>query len=303
MYSNQDTVSLGISTNEHQNQEAPNDSQNDRSVSVNNDQGLDGAQKSNAFLNDEERCVNCVNCKKKCKIPTYYSKPRSKYRCPKCVEEEQAGLSDLRYQHPDVNPNDPWGSEEYKNKFESAIMNKDITNPLRASIYEHRDKQNRVINRFLAWGALEVFPEIIQDKWSEDVRNSNPNGYGVLRISHLEDLVVCYEEEKPDPRFIHVNTGTHGSPSGATINSFSPPWYTDDAVLFTKHDLDMLQTKPRTSVFIVTSQAIGIYPPHKDIVDAWCVSQKHQAERFKYAKIQAKIASVLALDFVEEQEI
>ena len=171
----------------------------------------DVANDEETKCNEELKCVNCPNCVWKCQEPTDYNTVNldtteevgdqfdrggtSEASCVVC-QRIQSSLDD-RLQSADAPAHDPPATEQLKQEVEAFIIARDSTNPLRATIYEHHDENGLVTSRCLVWGAVEVFPQEIQDRWTPAYRKKNPQGYGILRISHLRDLLEYYQRLSP----------------------------------------------------------------------------------------------------------
>ena len=67
----------------------------------------------------------------------------------------------------------------------------------------------------------------------------------------------------------------------------------DEAVSFAKADIKMMEDRLRTSVFLVNSRSVPLYPVGKDTCDAWCMSQLLQSERTEFYEEQKAIAREL----------
>lgn len=77
-------------------------------------------------------------------------------------------------------------------------------------------------------------------------------------------------------RRLHINTGTHGSSSGSTVvddyKQYSKTSLSQCAS-FVLQDIKAVAKTQNISLHIISSHAPPIYPPHVDIIDAWCFSQ------------------------------
>lgn len=249
-------------------------------------------------------CINCVNC-------NCGSTEVTVVQVPICAEEgcnnlacssSDDGNTTDRYQSSDAPVSDSEASEELKARIEAKLIAKDPMNPLRATICTDTDRDGNERKK-LVWGSLHQFPEEIYSKWLRiKQRKAKRDGYlGYLLGSHMAYLADCYEEEKTDgkSRFLHVNTGTHGSKTGETIHpvvALVPAKlqkYMDTSVGFIKEDITALEHRLRTSVFLVNSRCVPLYPEGKDTCDAWCMSRLLQPERMELYEEQKEIAREL----------
>ena len=185
------------------------------------DQLQDDSHSETEATEARSKCVNCVNCQLGCQTPTDYSAVTTDQHsndtssCPTCVAlnviksdntdtedvDDNSALLEDRFQNADAPNEDACATPELKEKLEQKLIEMDATNPLRATLYDHTDENNKVISTVLAWGAVETFSEeYMMERWTDEQRLENPEGLGVMRISHLTNLVHLYEQEQPQRR-------------------------------------------------------------------------------------------------------
>jgi len=279
-----------------------------------------------------KQCANCVKCTYRCGIEARQKYSEITCAAAHCLTlcQTKDGKQDVgtveekdRLQNSDSPVNDPPADKDMIKRIEKKLTDKDPTNPLRGKIveigtYEDGDLEPKRKSKRIRWGAILYIEEEFVKKWSEKIVNEKKSAYGekeyklgVTRASQIEHLVECYEAEKGDGdetnkngRFIHLNTGSHGDSKGKTIENTRKLLkikgsqaevneYLNTSVRFAKKDLENLKTKKRTSVFLINSISVPIYPENKDVVDGWCMSQQMQDERYKLYLDQKDIAKEL----------
>lgn len=291
-----------------------------------------------------KQCANCEKCILPCGIEARQKYSEITCAAAHCLTlcQTKDGKQDVgtvkgkdRFMNSDSPVNDPPADEDMIKRIEKKLTDKDPTNPLRGKIveigtYEDGDLEPKRKSKRIRWGAILYIEEEFVKKWSQKIVNEKKSAYGekeyklgVINGSHLEHLIECYEAEKGDGdetnkngRFIHLNTGSHGDSKGKTIENTKKLLqiykshenvnkYLNTSVRFAKKDLENLKKKKRTSVFLINSISVPIYPENKDVVDGWCMSQHMQDERYKLYLDQKEIAKGLrtTVNHVEQREI
>jgi len=265
-------------------------------------------KKSKVETPKKKSCVNCDNCNSGCTELTVYKEvpicAREGCSQPACSNSD-TGDAD-RYQSSDAPVSDPEATEKLRERIEAKLIASDPTNPLRAII--HTDGNGKKV---LVWGALHKV-SVKKGKKTEQ-KNGNVKG------KHMQRLLECYDDEKtPDEngvlksRFLHINTGTHGDEKGGTVQAKPMPSYIAmlpvrlqkteteryfaGCELFMKCDIKRIYDRQRTSVFLLNSYCVPLYPDGKDTCDAWCMSKLLQPERMELYLEQKEIAQELRKD-------
>jgi len=276
-----------------------------------------------------KQCANCDKCKLGCGIDAREKYPEITCAAAKCLTlcQKEDGTQDNgtveekdRFMNSDSPVDDPPADEDMIKRIEKKLTEKDPTNPLRGKLVEigtYEDGHEISKSKRIRWGAILCIEEKFVNKWSQEILNERKAKMGgkfklgVTKASQITHLVECYEAEKGDGdetdkngRFIHLNTGSHGDPKGKTIENTKKLLeicgsqekvnnYLKESVHFAKQDLENLKAKKRTSVFLINSISVPIYPENKDVVDGWCMSQQMQDERYKLYLDQKDIAKEL----------
>ena len=105
------------------------------------------------------------------------------------------------------------------------------------------------------------------------------------RASDVKQVVELLHKEG---RCIHINTGTHGDPSGNTQTTLDQKnKKLCCASNFIKEDMELANNVPKCSLHIVTTYSGAIYPEHRDVVDAWCFSEQKYEKRLEMCKFSS----------------